>query len=248
MSSALSRSQAAFSATRPLPSLAPHVSALRLDRESALVCSVSPGVCFALSTRAANHVLVWVLARSLRCNQELDHGSHYGAAVALVLVGLFVGLEVLLPPYLPCCACRVAIPVRCVQAAGFRSSGGLPTNNLTFSARNPRRSGPLQPITIELGVECVYPTTEPTVAALQQLARSFDELLARTPSMCSQRPARQTTPFFYFFDPRANMAAPPPSPPLPITIVAIGFAHRICGWLYRTLPPYPPRGHPAVPL
>ncbi|OQR95281.1 Major facilitator Superfamily [Achlya hypogyna] len=38
--------------------------------------------------------------------------------------------------------------------------------------------GPLQPISLELGVECAHPTTEATVAALQQLCGNFLSALA----------------------------------------------------------------------
>jgi FLVCR family MFS transporter 7 len=33
--------------------------------------------------------------------------------------------------------------------------------------------GPIQPIVLELGVECAFPTSEATVAALQQLSGNF---------------------------------------------------------------------------
>ncbi|KAK1935784.1 Solute carrier family 49 member A3 [Phytophthora citrophthora] len=38
--------------------------------------------------------------------------------------------------------------------------------------------GPIQPIVLELGVECAYPTSEPTVAALQQLCGNFLSAIA----------------------------------------------------------------------
>ncbi|KAL3670645.1 hypothetical protein V7S43_003836 [Phytophthora oleae] len=38
--------------------------------------------------------------------------------------------------------------------------------------------GPIQPIVLELGVECAFPTSEPTVAALQQLCGNFLSAIA----------------------------------------------------------------------
>ncbi|GMF34879.1 unnamed protein product [Phytophthora fragariaefolia] len=65
--------------------------------------------------------------------------------------------------------------------------------------------GPLQPIVLELGVECAYPTSEATVAALQQLGGNFFSALVVPGLSALQRlnfgAAKGISPIYFYGSP-----------------------------------------------